>query len=253
MIRAVFHIESQSNRADMVKASLDRMIGNLKKEERTKVRKSDVSELREAEGMFSATAEVEVDFQDFGTYLSNAIRYGPSAIEIIEPESLVLTQKEFLDAVGEVIRMTKLFFAQYNLSYQFEKGKVKTGLSEEEIDGLRDQGAIRAKIVVESKGKSSRGVINSFVGAVSGDVFVNKVKTKKMEKGEAFDGLVGIEAFMYEPKTLLDIAVKHTPVLVELLEPEEIDLSMLDLQDMGVELASIFFEAAHKIVAGPIK
>lgn len=250
MIRGVFYIESQSNRADVVKVALERLIGNFKKEDKTKVLKSELTELREENGMFSVTGEVEVEFDDFRTYLVDAIKYGPSAIEIFEPESLVLTVKEFLDAVGEIIRMTKIFFDRHNMSFQFEKGKVKIGLSEEEIEGMMEQGAIRAKIVVESKGKSSREVVTSFVGAVSGDIFVNKTKTKKMAKGEGFDGLVGIEAFIYEPKTLMNIAVKHMPVLIEILAPEEIELSMLDLQDMGVDLASVFFEASHRVAMG---
>ncbi|MFQ5815792.1 MAG: hypothetical protein ACE5G7_04770, partial [Candidatus Hydrothermarchaeaceae archaeon] len=208
-------------------------------------------DLIEEKGMFSSTVEVDVEFEDFNTYLMNAIKYGPSAIEILEPESLLLTAKEFLDAVGEVVKMTKLFFTRYNMSFKFEKGKVEIGLTDEVMEGLLDQGAIRAKIVVESKGKSRRGVINSFVGAVSGDIFVNKVKTKKMEGGKGFDGLVAVEAFIYEAKTLVDIAVKHTPILIEIIEPEEIELSMLDLQDIGVDLASVFFEAAHKIAIKP--
>lgn len=250
MIRGVFYIESQGNRADVVKAALENLIRNFKKEEKTRILKSETSELREENGMFSVAGEVEVKFEDLGTYLASAIRYGPSAIEILEPESLVLSVKEFLDAVGEVIRMTRVFFERYDMSFKFAKGKVRIGLSEEEIEGLMDQGAIRAKIVVESKGKSSKAVMNSFVGAVSRDIFVNKAKTKKMAKGEGFDGLVGVEAFMYEPKTLVDIAVRHMPVLIEILEPEEIEFSMLDLQDIGVDLASVFFEAAHKIVMG---
>jgi hypothetical protein len=50
---------------------------------------------------------------------------------------------------------------------------------------------------------------------------------------------------MYEPKTLIDISIKHSPVLIEILEPDEITLSMFEIQDIGVELAATYFEMAH--------
>ncbi len=251
MIQGVFYIESQSNREDAAKEALKNLVGKLKKEEKTRVLKEEVSEPIEENGMHSVTTEVEVEFDDLKTYFLNSIKYGPSAIEILEPEELVMNPQKFLEAVGEVIRMTKLFFTKYNLSYKFEKGKVKVGLTEEEVDGLLDQGAIRAKIVVEVKGKSRQGAIKSFVGAVSGDLFVNKTKTKKMSKEKAFDGLIGVEAFMFEPRTLVDIAVKHTPTLMEIVEPDEIALTMLDIQDIGVDLSSVFFEASHQLLMEP--
>jgi hypothetical protein len=250
MIKGIFYIESQGNRANFVRASLKGLVDKLKNEKKTRVIRDELSELEEEDGIYSAMAEVEAEFEDLTTYLMNAIKYGPSAIEILAPERLVLNAGEFLETVGEVVKTTKLFFSKYNLSFKFEKGEIAIGLSDEEIEGLLDQGAIRAKIVVESKDKSRRRAVNSFVRAVSDDLFINKVKTKKMGEGEGFEGLVGIEAFMYSAKTLVDIAVKHMPVLIEIIEPEEIELSMLDLQDIGVDLAGVFFEASHQIASG---
>jgi hypothetical protein len=83
--------------------------------------------------------------------------------------------------------------------------------------------------------------------AISEDVFISKLKSKKVESETPFSGLIGIEAFMYEARTLVDIAIKHTPVLIEILEPEEIRLSMLNLQDIGVDLAGVFFDLAHAV------
>ncbi|MEE8168801.1 MAG: hypothetical protein V3T58_08035 [Candidatus Hydrothermarchaeales archaeon] len=249
MIEGIFHLEAQSNREDVARTSLENLVNKLKQEDKTEVTREDLDEVIETDGMFSATGEVEAKFEDLTTYLLAAIKYGPSAIEIQEPAKIVLSAKEFLIALGEIIKLAKNFYTKYQVSFKFGKVKGKVGLDEEAIDGLLDQGAIRAKIIVESKGKSRREVINAFAGAVKGDVFVNKAKTKQMEKGDGFEGLVGIDAFMYEPKTLVDIAVKHTPVLVEIVEPEEIELSMLDLQDIGVDLASIFFEASHIVLA----
>jgi len=78
-----------------------------------------------------------------------------------------------------------------------------------------------------------------FLNIFSDYAWINKVKTK--------DGLIGVDAIIEEPNALLEIAVRFTPVLIEILEPEEIKLTTLDLQDMGVDLAGIFFEASQRI------
>lgn len=250
MIRGLFYIEAQGNSEGAVQNSLRELVGRLGMERGVKVEGESFDKVTREDGLYSLVVEVELAFQDFSTYLLTAIKYGPSAIEITGPDKLFLDRKEFLEALGRVIEITKAFFEKHNISYKFpvqKNSREEGGLSEEEIEGLLEQGALRTKIVVESKGKSRQRVVRDFVNIVSEDVFVNKVKTRQMMRGRGFDGLVGIEAFMYEPKTLFDLAVKHRPVLVELIEPGEIELDMLEIQDIGVDLAGVFFEAAHKL------
>lgn len=246
MIKGIFYIEAQGNHEKFVKNSLKSMIERLKKEEKVRVRGESFGEVTQEGGIFSAVVEVEIEFEDFKTYVTSVIKYAPSAIEIFKPEELTLSVEEFIGALAEIIKIAKTFYAKYGVRFKFPKlRRAEVGLSEDDIDALRDQGALRAKIIVESRGRSEKKVSNDFVSAVSGDVFVNKVKSVKLEKEKGFSGLVGIDAFMYEPKTLIDLSLRHTPVLVEIVEPDEITLSTLDLQDIGVDLSSVFFEAAQ--------
>jgi|GEM_PF-1363352 len=253
MIKGIFYIEAQGNHEKFVKDSLRAMVERLKKEEKVEVRGEFFDEVIKEGENFSSMVEVELQFEDFQTYVLTVIKYAPSAIEIREPEELALSAEEFVRALAEIIKIAKTFYAKYSVGFKFPERcmeKIKVSLSEDEIDALRDQGALRAKIIVESKGKSEKKVANDFVNIVSDDVFVKKVKAVKVDKGKGFSGLVGIDAFMYEPKTLIDLSVRHTPVLVEIVEPNEIVLSMLDIQDIGVDLAGVFFEAAQKLVLG---
>ncbi len=245
MIETTFFLEAQSNSRGAVEQALKNLMKGLKGEKGARVTRESVDEVRREGEFYSATGEMDVEFGDLTAYFLSAIKYGPSAIEVRGPDKLIVSAQDFLKAIGEVIALAKTFYERYSIGFKFTEKGGPIGLEEEEIEGLRDQGALRVKIVAESKEKSSKAAKDSLVGAISGDAFVNKAKTKKMTKEKGFDGLVGIEAYMYEPKALLDIAVKHTPVLIEILEPEEIELSMLDLQDMGVDLAAVFFEASH--------
>ncbi|MDP6612987.1 MAG: hypothetical protein QF673_03090 [Candidatus Hydrothermarchaeota archaeon] len=250
MIRGVFYIEAQGNSDGAVQNSLQELVRRLGREKGVKVEGESFDEVTLEDKLYSSVVEVDLAFPNFSTYLLVAIKYGPSAIEIAEPKKLLLDRKEFLEALGKVIEITKALFEKHNIGYKFliqKNAREEVGLSEEEIEELLEQGALRTKIIVESKGKTRQRVVRDFVNIVSEDIFVNKVKTRQMMRGQGFDGLVGIEAFMHEPKTLFDLAVKHRPVLVELIDPGEIELNMLEIQDIGVDLAGVFFEAAHKL------
>lgn len=250
MIKGLFYIEAHGATEAAVRDSLRELVKQLKGEEKVRVEREKYEEVLIEDGNYSSLVEVELAFEDFLSYLLAAIKYGPSAILILKPEKLLLDKREFLEALGEVIRITRDFFEEHRIGYEFSPGVVKeeVGLSQEEIEELLEEGAIRAKIVVEARGRSRKKVVKDFLDAIGEDVFVSKVKTRALRKGGGFEGLIGVEVFMYEPKILFDLAVKHRPVLVELIEPGEIELDMLEIQDIGVDLAGVFFEASHKLL-----
>jgi hypothetical protein len=250
-IQATFYIEAQGTQGQAVEDALRSMVEGLRREEGVEVKKESFEEAVKDGDLYSATAEVDMGFGDFKTYILMVIKYGPSAVEVSRPEELVLPANEFLSAVGEVIRVAKTLFERYHAGYKLQeaKGDIQVGLSEEEIVGLLDQGALRAKIVMEARGRSEEQAVKDLVGAVKEDLFVNKVKTKAMEEGEGFSGLIGIEAFMYEPRILFNIGVALTPVLIEIMEPGEVTLRVVDIQDIGVDIAGVFFELSHRVEA----
>ncbi|MBI4344472.1 MAG: hypothetical protein HY555_02690 [Euryarchaeota archaeon] len=255
-VRGTFFVEAHGNHKGVVKGSLEALVRGLKAEGGIKVLKESFGAVTEDLGQFSAMTELELEFQSPLHYLLGTIKYGPSAIDLQSPEELSLTAQEFVALLGEVIKVAKAFYTKYNVGFVFTprkgRGSKGVGLGEEKIEGLLRQGAIRAKVVVELGGKSKKRVVDDFINTVSEEAFVHKVLTTKVgeaEAGEGFKGLVGVDVFFYEPKALFDLAVKYTPVLVEIKEPEEIRLSILDLQDIGVDLAAVFFEASHKLVS----
>jgi hypothetical protein len=99
---------------------------------------------------------------------------------------------------------------------------------------------------VESQDEEEEAM-RKFISAIGREVFIHNVKTSRVEDRT----LVAVHAFMYEPKTLIDIAVEHSPILIEILEPDEISLSMFDIQDIGVGLAATYFEMAHLALNRP--
>ncbi len=240
MIKSIFYIEAQGNNREIVKKSLENLVEKLKEENKVTVEKEFFDRIIENEGMFSSVVELTLRFEDLVTYLKTAIKYGPSAIEILEPKKIELSAKDFLLSIGEIIAIARKFFSKYEITFTYprKQEEVSIGLGEDAIEELLDEGGIRAKIVAELRGLTKEDFLNVF----SEYAMINKVKIK--------DELIGIDAVIEEPRDLLELAVRFTPVLIEIVDPEEIELTTLDLQDMGVDLAGIFFEISQKIALG---
>lgn len=250
VIKGIFYIEAQARMESTVKSALRELVEQLKKEENVRVERENFEEVVQEGKNYSSVVEVEAVFKDFLAYLLAAIKYGPSAIIISKPEKLLLEREELLQALGEVTRITKDFFEKYNINYIFlqeDASGEEVGISEEKIEDLLDEGALRIKLVVEAEGKSEEKAVKALLSAFEENVLVNKIKAKPLAEVEGFKGLIGVEAFAYDVKTIFDLAVKHRPVLIELIEPSEIELDILDIQDIGVDLAGVFFEASHKV------
>jgi hypothetical protein len=223
------------------------LVERLKEDKSVEVIKESFEKITRENRIFSSVLIVELKFYDFSSYVRAAICYSPSAIEITAPKKLTLDRKEFLSAIGEIIRVSRDFYEKYDITFKFPETQIEAGLTQNEIEELQEKGAIRAKIVVEGKGKTRKEAVKKFLRSVGEDLFINKIKSKKVESELPFKGVIGIEAFVPDAKTLVDIALKHTPVLVEIIGPEEIELSMLDIQDIGLELSSVFFELAYAL------
>jgi len=66
---------------------------------------------KEAE-MFSGIAEIKLLVRDFRWFISVVMRYGPSAIEIIEPNSVTLSMDEMHDLLIDVSGMSQTLSSQ---------------------------------------------------------------------------------------------------------------------------------------------
>lgn len=242
MIEGVFYIESQGNNERVVKMVLEELVRKLKDEKGLEVQSTSFGRTTEEGGSYSTTVEVELSFETFKNYLMAAIRYGPSAITLDSPEKIKMTADEFLSTLGEVTAFTKLFLDKYGMYFTFPppEEETKVGLDEDEIDALLDQGAYRVKIVVE-KEEDEEEAKQKFLSAIGKEAFIHNVKTSKVKDRT----LVAVHAFVYEPKSLFDISIKHSPVLIKLVEPAEVVLSLYEIQDIGVELAATYFELSH--------
>jgi hypothetical protein len=251
MIKGIFYIESQGNNEGAVKKSLHELVKKMQHEKGVTLKKTELGEALKDGNNFISNVELELEFETLRDFFRTSVRYVPYAIVLESPNKLSINSIEFLKLIGELTLVTKKFIEKQKIAMnvpeearkkvQLKKNLLEKGqLSDDEIEALLDQGALRFKMVMQLKGDEKES-LKTLLGAMGKEVFLHKVKASKNEDTT----LVAVHGFMYEPKTFVDLAIKLSPVYMEILEPDNLMLSLLDIQDIGLELAAFYFEMAH--------
>lgn len=112
-LRAWLMFEVLAINGSAAKQSLESLINKLERDDRVKLYKKDFSEIKKVEKpmkniseAFSQVCETEFVCKDFDSLVQIAIEYGPSAIEILEPEKIVLrldSAQGILNSVAELM------------------------------------------------------------------------------------------------------------------------------------------------------
>lgn len=110
------YIEVQGNDKEACQKALERAIfDSLANENNVELLCVKFFELQkdEEKGFFSGVVEVESLFRDFRWFINVVMRYGPSAIEIIEPQGGVsLTLEEMQSIIADISELTQTLSTQ---------------------------------------------------------------------------------------------------------------------------------------------
>ncbi|MEA3255343.1 MAG: hypothetical protein U9Q22_05865 [Candidatus Altiarchaeota archaeon] len=114
-ILARIFIEVQGNDKDTCQKALERTIfDSLADEDPVKLINVKFYELKrdDVNKFFSGVVEVKLLFRDFRWFISVVMRYGPSAMEIIEPHSVKLNLDEMQSIIADVSELSQTFSSQ---------------------------------------------------------------------------------------------------------------------------------------------
>jgi hypothetical protein len=107
-ILALLHFDAHGKESNVVKDSLVDFVSRLTKEKGVLYCKGEIDEvLDNGDGSFSSTAEVRVLTESFAKMLEVSMRYGPLAIEIIEPTEVKLNIQEMQDVLLSASALSK--------------------------------------------------------------------------------------------------------------------------------------------------
>lgn len=105
-------IEVQSNDKNVAEAALKKTVfEGLAREEDVRMLYAKLYDIRKDKdaALFSGVVEVKLLVRDFRWFVSVVMRYGPSAIEIIEPNKVTLTLDEMQSLLADVSALTQAY------------------------------------------------------------------------------------------------------------------------------------------------
>jgi len=258
MIEIISYQEVKGRDKELAKKEFDNLLEKIKKEYRCEVLSVE-EDWEEKEGFYTFIAELKVQFDTFLDYIKFSVNYAAD-VDVLEPPKLVLDPKEFGEALAYIIDFFKRFYKKYNVAFNVEtQDKIEIDIEEykkgiydeEDIQSFEEEGLIRVKSVFEGYGVSEEEVVKRVLLSFKDNIIVNKVITKELEREEpykdvGFYGLIGVEV-LCRPVDIVEIAYKFIPVVIS-IESKRIEISCLELQDIGNELGGAIFELSHAVV-----
>ncbi|NPV49740.1 MAG: hypothetical protein HPY60_00885 [Candidatus Methanofastidiosum sp.] len=257
MIEATFYLESQSNSKEALEISLKKLLEEIKSLKNVKITRELFHEIISDEdemGRIFYSSVVEVDIKtEFREYITLCMRLVPSTIEIISGD-VKIKSKELLEIFGDVSATINKLCKKYSLSL-YRIGETegltqkKIGLEEEQIEEAIDQGGVLFKFVVEARAKDEKSVMEKTKDLVNDTgALINKMLAKKVGEGEAWEGVVGMEALFFDIETLFEAVIKFSPVAMSVIEPDVIHLNMSEVQDIGIDVAGIIHQLTFDVI-----
>jgi len=129
-VLSTLHFDAHAKEANAVKDSLVDFLARLTKEEGVLYCKGEIEEVMESEqGGFSSNAEVKILTDSFPTLLRITMRYGPVALEIIEPREIKL----------DIPGMQDLLLSASEISKQYAAYVVEKIWGKEELEKYRER------------------------------------------------------------------------------------------------------------------
>lgn len=126
-VHALFHLDAHGPDKDKVRALLVDYVGAMTREPGVLYCKGTVEEAIEIDDVFSVAAEVELLGESFNTLHQLALKYGPIAVELLNPPKVILpadkAQHILLDASESMQRfssyiMDKVLSDEDKIKYQ---------------------------------------------------------------------------------------------------------------------------------------
>jgi len=262
MIEATFYLESQSNSKEALEISLKKLLDEVKSFKNVKITRElfhDILEDEDEMGRIFFSCVLELDLKtEFREYINLCMRLVPSTIEIIKGD-VKIKGKELLEIFGDVSSTVNKLCKKYNLSlYRIGESEgitqKKIGLEEEQIEDAIDHGGVLFKFVVEARAKDEKSVTEKTKELVNDTgALINKMLAKKVGEGEAWEGVVGMEALFFDIETLFEAVIKFSPVAMSVIEPEVIHLNMSEVQDIGIDVAGIIHQLTFDVITRGMK
>ncbi|HDH45408.1 MAG TPA: hypothetical protein ENG66_08540 [Thermococcus sp.] len=253
-----FYIEGLSNDKKALERAVEEIVKSLKNEDIFKVENIRVESILENpdDDMLKYSMMVEADLEgSFKDIVKAAMKYAPVVVEVISPAKMEIEGKELMKILGEVSlfigELMKNFgtLAVYPRFEEFPEPRI--GYSREEIeDSIIDDREILYRFVVEVFGEDQKAIEDVLKKAFDYEgAKINKIVSKVQEEKNGKLRILVAAELISSFETLFQLTGKFAPIAISITEPETIDVSAAELQNVLTDLASFVYELIHR----PIK
>ncbi|AIU70130.1 hypothetical protein TEU_07185 [Thermococcus eurythermalis] len=259
-IEAIFYIEGLSNDRKALESAMAQTVERLKSEKEAKVkdiRVEDILEDPENELMrYSGMIEARIE-APFDVMADLAIRYAPAAIEVLTTSKVELEAEKLTKILGGVSYLMSQLIDRFGALAAYpqldELEEPKIGYSREEIESMiLEDRMVLYRFVVETFSKDEETLKRDFSKALAYEgCRINKFIYKEQGTSEK----TGLKYFLVatelisDVETLFQLTAKYSPVAIEVVEPEIVDITPAEIQGVLSDLAGFSYE----LVSRPLK
>ncbi|MCK4433823.1 MAG: hypothetical protein KAV48_07795 [Methanomicrobia archaeon] len=235
IIHALVYIEVQSNEESMVRPALEKALNDITNAG-IEVLNNNIEDVIEEEGdIYSSVLEIEIK-TDLKKYVKMVMIYSPTSIHVLEGK-VVLEKKEFLEILGDVSNITRKLMKDFDVMFQVLPAKTKKIIDEER--------EIPVTIFCEVKGDEEKIKKQAEFVFADSRAYIDKMKMRKTDKDNA---ILAVEGYFPDTESIFEIAARITPIAFA-TDIDEIELSMRDIQFIGMSLSSLTSEIAIKKIS----
>ncbi|ACS89662.1 MULTISPECIES: hypothetical protein [Thermococcus] len=253
-----FYIEGLSNDKKALERAVEEIVKSLKNEDTLKVENIRAEEILENpdDDMLKYSMMVEADLEgSFKDIVKATMKYAPVVVEVISPAKMEMERKELMKILGEVSLFIGELMKNFGTLAVYprldELPEPRIGYSREEIeDFIIDDREILYRFVVEVFGEDQKAIEDVLKKAFDYEgAKINKIVSKVQEEKNGKLRILAAAELISSFENLFQLTGKFAPVAISIMEPEMIDVSAPELQNVLTDLASFVYELIHR----PIK
>ena len=259
-IEAIFYIEGLSNDRKALESAMAKTVEMLKSEEEANVkdiRIEDILENPESElTPYSGIIEARIE-APFEVMVDLTIRYAPAAVDVVTTSKVELDAKRLTEILGGVSYLMGQLIERFGALAAYPKldelENPRIGYSREEIEAMiLEDRMVLYRFVTETFSKDEETLRKDFPKALAYEgCRINKFVVREQGTSEK----TGLKYFLVatelisDVETLFQLVAKYSPIAIEVVEPEVVDILPSEIQGILSDLAGFSYE----LVTRPLK
>ena len=255
-IEAIFYIEALSNEKKVLERAIAATVESLKGEKSIEVKEISVGDILEEEEeeflKYSGVIEARVK-GSFRNIAVAALKYSPAVVEVLKPGKMEISAQELMDILGDVAVFMAHLMERFGGLALYPKlddvPEPQIGYSREEIEAMIiEDRQILYRFVAEIFDKDEESArINMAKALYYEGCNINKLTIQKAPDSDK--KLLMAAEVLSDFETLFQLMAKYVPVALSIIEPEIIDVTAGELQNVLTDIAGF----VQELITRPLK